>query len=172
MKVFIIFGLFILFALNICAQDPSVAATKRSEMSKLSSLVGQWKGTGWIKSGPKREFFNGTETVQSKIDGLALLIEGKFANPEGIVTHETLAVLSPGEKGGDYRFKTYLANGISGDQYFKIIPNAFEWGFQFPGGNIRYTIKIENDTWTETGEFSRDAKLWIQTFEMTLKKVK
>ncbi|MDQ3373255.1 MAG: hypothetical protein M3521_05145, partial [Acidobacteriota bacterium] len=71
---------------------------KRAEMKKLDRLVGQWQGTGWIQQGKNRETFAGTENVQRKINGLALLVEGNFKNKEGVVIHETLAVLSPNLK--------------------------------------------------------------------------
>lgn len=150
------------------------AETQRAEMKKLESLAGQWKGSGWIVlPDGKRETFTGTETVQRKIDGLALLIEGKFSSPEGKVIHETLAVLAFDPKAKGYRFRTYLASGTSGEHDFKLIADGFEWGFQFPGGSIRYIIKTANDVWLETGEFSRDGgKTSVKIFEMKLDKVK
>jgi hypothetical protein len=155
----------------VSAQENS-ADLQRGEVKKLESLVGQWKGSGWIQQGAKRETFTGTETVQRKLDGMALLIEGKFANPEGKVIHETLAVLDFNAKAAKYRFRTYLASGMSGEQDFKIVADGFEWGFQTPAGTIRYTIKTANDVWFEIGEFSKDGKTWMKFFEMKLDRVK
>ncbi len=70
-----------------------------------------WQGTGWIQQGKNRETFAGTENVQKKIDGLALLVEGNFKNKEGVVIHETLAVLSPNLKTKNYDLRAYLASG-------------------------------------------------------------
>ena len=156
---------------GLSAQDNNVDL-QRGEVKKLESMVGQWKGSGWIQHGAKRETFTGTETVQRKLDGLALLVEGKFSNPEGKVIHETLAVLAYSPKDSKYRFRTYLASGASGEHDLKIIPDAYEWGFQIPNGTIRYTIKTANDVWFEIGEFSKDGKSWIKFFEMKLEKVK
>jgi len=36
------------------------------------------------------------------------------------------------------------------------IGDDWDWSFQFQGGVIRYTIKIDNDVWSELGEMSRD----------------
>ena len=94
---------------------------KRAEMKKLDALVGQWSGTGWIQSEQGKESFAGTETVQRKIAGLALLVEGNFKNKEGVVTHETLAVLSPNLKTKSYDFSTYLATGITGKYEYKAM---------------------------------------------------
>lgn len=161
-----------LFVFAAVGQQPSTAELKKTEMKKLDKMAGQWKGSGWIQQGPQRENFNGSETVQRKLDGLALLVEGKFSNAEGKVMHETLAVLSYDDALKNYRFATYLANGITGVQDFKIVGDHFEWGFQIPAGTVRYTIKIENDMWFEIGEFSRDGKTWFKNFEMKLDKVK
>jgi hypothetical protein len=163
-----------LFALSslVFAQEMPSADGQRAEMKKLESLAGQWKGAGWIQQGAKRETFTGTETVQRKLDGLALLVEGKFSNAEGKIIHETLAVLSFDAKAKNYRFRTYLASGMSGEHDFKLLADGFEWGFQFPAGTIRYIIKTNNDVWFETGEFSGDGKTWMKIFEMKLEKVK
>ena len=169
----ILFATLILLAgfINISAQEQT-AELQRSEVKKLESMVGQWKGSGWIQQGAKRETFTGTETVQRKIDGLALLVEGRFTDPQGKVIHETLAVLAFDPKLKSYRFRTYLASGISGEHDLKIVPDAYLWGFSFTGGEVRYTIKTANDVWLEIGEFSKDGKTWVKFFEMKLEKVK
>ena len=156
---------------GISAQE-NTAEQQRSEVKKLESMVGQWKGSGWIQQGPKRETFTGTENVQRKLDGLALLVEGRFTNPEGKVIHETLAVLAFDTRSKIYKFRTYLANGMSGEQDFKLIADGYEWGFQSPTGTIRYSIKTADDVWFEIGEFSKDGKTWVKFFEMKLDKVK
>lgn len=172
------FYLFLALVLFVCAnfafaQAPNAVELKKTEMKKLDKMAGQWKGSGWIQRGPQRETFTGTETVQKKLDGLALLVEGKFANAEGKVIHETLAVLSCDDKMSGYKFATYLANGITGLQDFKVVGDHYEWGFEIPSaGTVRYMIRIDYTSWLEVGEFSRDGKLWFQNFEMKLNKVK
>ncbi|HEY8563190.1 MAG TPA: hypothetical protein VIL74_22625 [Pyrinomonadaceae bacterium] len=157
--------------IDVSAQENN-AERLRTEVKKLDGMVGQWRGSGWIQQGAARETFAGTETVQRKLDGLALLVEGRFTNPEGKVIHETLAVLDFNDKDSKYRFRTYLATGRSGEHELKLLPDAYEWGFQSPMGTIRYNIKTANDVWFETGEFSKDGKTWIKFFEMKLDKVK
>lgn len=173
MKIFIVIGLALtVLTLNLRAQMPNVDA-KKTEMKKLEKWVGQWRGSGWSQYGPKRETFTGTETIQRKIDGLALLVEGRFTNPEGRVIHEKLAVLSYDEKIKGYGFNTFLASGSIGDHVLKVLPESYAWGFETPSGTVRFTIKIDNDVWFEIGEFSRDGgKTWIKTFEMKLDRVK
>lgn len=149
------------------------AETRRAEMKKLDALVGQWSGTGWIQREQGKENFSGTETVQRKVGGLALLVEGNFKDKDGAVIHETLAVLSPNSKTKNYDFRTYLASGLSGEHEFKTTEQGWQWGFTFSIGTVRYDIRIENERWIETGEISRDSgKTWMKIFEMNLKKVK
>lgn len=168
--------LYVLLALLVFAsvsfgQGPDAVAIKKDQMAKLSQLEGQWNGSGWIQMKDKRETFRGVETVLKKVDSLALLVEGKFVDPKGKTIHETLAVLSYDDKLKNYRFATYLANGISSVQEFKIVGDHFEWGFEIPNsGTVRYTIRIDGDKWHEIGEFSRDGKAWVQTFEMNLER--
>jgi len=158
--------------LTAMAQEPNTAEAKRAEMKKLEKMIGQWKGSGWIQQGPKRETFTGTENVQKKLDGLALLIEGKFVDPQGKVVHETLAAMSYDDKAAIYRMRTYLISGLSGEYDLKIAGDGYEWGFQTPGGTIKYLIQITPTNWTESGEFSRDGKSWMKFFEMKLDRVK
>jgi hypothetical protein len=154
------------------AQQKAVEA-QRAGMKKLDMWAGQWQGSGWIQQGKEKETFTGTENVQKKLEGLALLVEGKFKNKEGIVTHETLAVLSHDLKTKTYRFNTYLGNGNKGEYEFKSTDTGWQWGIQFPGGSIRFITKLTDDTWFETGEISQDeGKTWIKFFEMNLKKIK
>ncbi len=174
MKIYFAIMMMILAGVvSASAQDPALAELKRTELKKLEKMVGQWKGSGWIQQGPKRDTFTGTETVQSKVGGLATMIEGKFANPEGKIIHETLAIISYDEKLKTDRMRTYLASGLSGDFDFRVLPDAYEWGFDVGPGTIKYTIKINATTWYEIGEFSRDGgKTWMQIFQMKLERQK
>jgi len=146
---------------------------QRVEMNKLDQWSGQWKGSGWIQQGAKRETFSGTETVQRKIDGLALLVEGKFSNAEGKVIHETLAVLTYNLKTKIYDFDTFLANGAKGKHDLKATKDGWQWGLQYPGVMMRYDIKLTGSVWLETGEISFDeGKTWMKFFEMKLDRMK
>lgn len=146
----------------------------KREMLKLDKMVGKWSGSGWIQQGKEREEFVGTENVQWKVDGTAILVEGRFTDKKDSshVIHETLAVLSYNPNTKIYDFKTYLATGRTGDFTFKVNENNYEWGMEFPGGKILYTIVIKDGVWNEVGKLSRDGgKTWLQFFEMNLKKV-
>jgi hypothetical protein len=161
-----------LFASFGLAQDFGADA-QRTEIKKLEMMIGRWEGSGWMQRGPGApETFKGGETVQRKLDGLALLVEGRFLDKDGKVGHETLAVIAYDAKEKAYKFKTYLATGAQGLFDLKLIEGGWMWSIEHPGMMTRYTAKFTGDTWLEIGEFSRDGgKTWVKNFEMTLKKV-
>lgn len=147
---------------------------QKTEMRKLDALIGKWTGDGWIVQGAAREEFTGTENVQRKVDGLALLVEGRFTDKKDSakVIHETLAVLNYNPKTDIYDFKTYLASGRSGSFTLAVKGETYEWGMDIPGNKILYIITIKDGVWNEVGKFSRDdGKTWVQFFEMNLKKM-
>ena len=68
-------------------QQTDSASLKKARMADLSQMIGTWRGSGWIQQGNSREEFSGMQVVQKKMDGLALLIDGKFVNPQGKMVH-------------------------------------------------------------------------------------
>lgn len=164
--------LLLFLAVPAWAQTASGSVNIRlNEMKKLDYMVGEWKGTGWMERPGARETFAGSEIIQSKLNGLALLVEGKFRDKEGKVIHETLAVISYDEKTKNYNFRTYLANGAVGDHELKLIEGGWQWGFMSQQGQVRFTFKLtDKGEWHEIGEFSADGKNWRQFLEMNLQK--
>ena len=92
------------------------------------------------------ETFKGGETVQRKLGGLALLVEGRFLDKDGRVGHETLAVLAYDTAAKGYKFKTYLASGASGNFDLKLMEGGWQWSLEYPGMMTRYTAKFTGDT--------------------------
>jgi hypothetical protein len=172
MKKFTFILSFLLLFASIAFSQDFGADAQRTEMKKLDMMVGKWEGAGWMQRGPGApETFKGGEVVQKKLDGLALLVEGKFLNKDGKVGHETLAVLSYDAAAKGYKFKTYLATGAGGNFDLKLIEGGWQWSIEYTGMMTRFTAKFTSDTWLEIGEFSRDGgKTWVKNFEMTLKK--
>lgn len=162
-------------------QTPAVATTPQSsEMKKLDFLVGQWKGTGYIEFGPgQRRTFTETENVQSKLDGVVLLIEGlgkgkTAASQEEVTIHNAFAFASYDRDAKVFRWRAFRADGSSMDTNATVSENALVWGFHDPrAGEMRFTIKLnDKKQWFEVGEFSRDGNTWQKFFEMTLDRVK
>jgi hypothetical protein len=148
-------------------------------MKKLEFLVGRWQGESWLEFAPgQRRTSRGTETVQSKLGGLLLTIEGVHrrradGRGEGAVVHNAFAVVSYDDKAKRYRFQAFTAQGQYADAEAKVGDRRLEWGLRVPGfGEVRYAITLnDKGQWSETGEVSRDGKAWRQFFGMTLDRV-
>ena len=167
--------------LPIVALAQNIESQSAKEMKRLDFLLGDWKGEGWIEMGPSgRSTFKQTETVQSKLNGTVVLIEGvgkgKLASTgqEGII-HNALAVISYDSRAKKFQFRAYRADGNLVDAEMTTDANTLVWGFREPQRNveIKYTIKL-NDAgqWFEIGEFSMEGKTWRKFFEMTLQRAK
>jgi hypothetical protein len=162
------------------SQDPKALSVQREAMKKLSFLAGQWKGESWMEFVPgQRNASLGTETVQSKLGGLLLIIEGvhrrKLGEKEaGDVVHHAFTVVSYDEKAKRYRFQAYTDRGNYTEAEAKVSDGKLVWGFRIPRfGEVRYTITVtEKGQWSEIGEVSSDGKQWRKFFGMTLERVK
>jgi len=149
-------------------------------MKKLDFFVGQWRGKSWIEFVPgQRRQSEGTETVQSKLGGLLLTMEGIHNRKtgqegEGAVSHNALAVISYDEKAQRYRFHAYTGMGSYAEADASVADHSLVWSMQVPRlGQVRYTIKVnDKGQWFEIGEAARDGNAWQKFFEMTLDRVK
>jgi hypothetical protein len=161
-------------ALPVRAQGPPDPKPAIEAVKSVAFLEGRWSGEGWYQMGPgPKEEYTQAETIETKLDGAVLLIEGmghsKGENARKV--HHALAVISydPVQKG--LVFSSFLAGRPRLDVVPKVGANTFEWGFSPPnGGQIRYTIKVENGTWHELGEYSRDGQTWQPFMDMKLKR--
>ncbi len=175
--------LLLLFVLSGACYESNAQAElgDKEKMKAFSNWIGRWQGEGSMQMGPgepRKSIVE--ETIEAKLDGMVLLIEGigKAENPsthEVTVVHHALAVLSYDKVTNQYNFRSYLKDGRSTDAWIKPIhENQFQWGFDIPGrGKMRYSITLDpaKKTWHETGEFSSDENTWSKFFEMNLKKV-
>ena len=163
----------------LMAQAPNTVAVE--QMKKLSFLVGQWKGEGWVQYGPgQRVTAAATETVQSRLGGEVLLIEGLGRNKDNPGTkmevngHDAIALIFYDVKTGTFRFQAHKGGGTSVDTELKVTQGGFQWGFQDErAGTLRFTMKLtDKGEWFEEGEMSRDGKTWHKFLETKLERVK
>jgi hypothetical protein len=141
-------------------------------MKRIAFLAGEWEGDGWMQRGPERGTFTSTETVESRLEGRVLIVEGLHHAPGGEVVHHALAVVSHDPETGGYRFRSHLADGTGGDYDAELVDGAFVWGFATDRGRVRFTIRIDGDEWREEGHFSPDGgETWIHFFQMDLTRV-
>lgn len=76
MKVAVLAACMILAGARAQAQMPDGSAS-RAAMQRLSFMVGRWRGDSWMQRGPgQRDTPAMTETVELKVEGTVLLIEG------------------------------------------------------------------------------------------------
>jgi hypothetical protein len=159
----------------LLAQAPVDPGPAIEAVTQAAFLEGSWAGEGWIQmgQGPKEEFTQ-TETVTSMLDGAVMLIEG-IGHSTGEApkkVHHALALISFDPVNNTLLFSSFVAGRPRLELIPKVAPNTFRWGFSpSSGGEIRYSIVIEDGVWHEVGEFSRDGESWFQFFEMHLKKL-
>ena len=172
--VLILFSLILTVNFGAAQTKQTSADVQREQIKKLDFLTGNWGGEGWMMFGRERKTFTIDESVQTKLDGLVILIEGigKISNK---TVHHALALVSydPNEK--DFEWSSYILSGEKLNIKIEVSDKSLVWGFhdERAGGDNRYLIKLdENGNWIEKGEFSKDGKSWFQFFGMKLHKVK
>src|SRR5262245_48612210 len=109
MNRLILLSLFILVPAVAQAQNPQIASrTHQDAMQKIAFMVGEWRGEGWIMMGAgERRTFTQSETVQSKIQGTLVQIEGLGKGKLGgkgeeTIVHSAYAVVSYDAKAKQY----------------------------------------------------------------------
>jgi hypothetical protein len=80
-------------------------------------------------------------------------------------------VITYNDNENEYLVQTHLATGQSANAKGYFEDDKFIWGFEVPGGQVRYIITVNATTWNEYGEFSRDGNQWYKFIEMNLEKV-
>ena len=168
--------LLVLWMASACtafAQQAQLEAA-RSEIAKLSMLVGEWRGSGWMMLRGGKHTFTSEEKAELRLDGHALVIEGLHRDPGGKVVHQAIGVLGWDAKRGEYRFGTALASGATGHHPGRIEDGRFIWTLAGAGPQRRFVIPLgDRDTWEEYGEVSTDGgKTWRRFFEMRLQRVR
>lgn len=169
----------LLLAATVHAQAPGPNHAELEAMKKLDYMVGRWQGESWLLGpGGQRFTSRGGETVQWKLGGKILLVEGLFKStaPDGqeFTSHETLGVISYSVPEGRYSFRTYVARGGVGDHELKRVgEREWQWSPTSRGGSqVRFTLCFTEDgKWHEIGERSTDGQTWQKFFEMTLTRV-
>ncbi len=137
-------------------------------MTPVAFLEGKWSGSGWtMGQDRRRKTFFQEETVEYKLSGTVLQVEG-LGKSEGTVVHHALAWIHPGEKEGEFLFTSILQSGLHGTYPAKVEEGKLIWS---PVEQVRYTIWInEQGQWQEIGEYNAGDQ-WYKFFEMALDKI-
>jgi hypothetical protein len=145
-------GLTLLLATVAVAQQGPDLAAQKAAMQKLSFLVGTWtgEGTSTMQSGAVK--FQQTESVQYKLDGLVMTIEGAGRNSAGEVAFRAFATVAYDDASRTYHFRAYN-DGRYLDTPLKVLDRGFEWGYQAGPANVKFTMRLtDKGEWSETGE--------------------
>jgi hypothetical protein len=164
--------MFSIVTISALAQMPPPTTPVPEAMKALAPMIGKWEGSGWMKMGPGEPTTSvGQETVESKLDGRVLIIEGKHWNSDRTrLVHHAFATLQWNESAKEYRFRSTLANGLGGDYRGWMDGKTFIWEMETPRGKMRYFIDISATEWNEVGKIEINGE-WKQFFEMKLKRV-
>ena len=144
-----------------------------STMQAFAPLVGQWSGSGWVRTKTgKQVTFNQTEDVQFKLDGQLLVVNGIGKDPtSGVNVFEAYGILNYDAQQKHYFFNAYTLEGQHTMANIDLGNNQFDWWFKTPnGGTVKYTLKYNDTSWTEDGNFSSDGQNWYPFFYMELSK--
>ncbi|MFC5626386.1 hypothetical protein [Algoriphagus winogradskyi] len=147
------------------AQSSETDKSFQAEVKKLSFLVGEWKGSGWMMGQDRvKRTFEQTENIQFKLDSTAILIEG-LGKSDGEIVHNALAIITSSGAENQFDFQSFLPSGQKGTFKSEIKEDVYYW---YPAESVRYIIKInEKGQWFEIGEFNQ-GDTWYTFLEMTL----
>ena len=161
------------FTGDLAAQAPDPAAAQAA-IARLEFMVGRWHGEAWQLRGNERVQTQMVETVERKLGGTVLLVEGLgtigVPNEEDRIVHHALGVISFDPSSSTYRLRSYIATGQSGDFTLTLVDDGVSWTRDVPGGTVRNTARFANNEWHEIGEFSRDGVTWTQVMELRLRR--
>ncbi|MEO0727839.1 MAG: hypothetical protein AAFZ63_25060 [Bacteroidota bacterium] len=159
---------------------PSAAAaqTPTDSIGQLNFMLGEWQGKGWILGRDKQKrFFFQSETIQSKVNNRALMIDGLGYRIDSVgtvtdeVIHEAFGVISYNTERAAITMLAFskLRGRMEAD--FTILEGKkVHWSFEEANGAvIRFTDDFSvPDQWKEVGEVSVNGKDWYPFFEMVL----
>ncbi len=161
------------------AQNPQQAAMLKAQqdaMAKMAFLAGEWEGTGWMDMGQGRAEYRSHEIVESRLDGLVLVVEGTHeadvpGQAEPRVVHHAVAMITFDPIARRYNFNSQVHQGGTGMYHGDMDGDAFVWGMSFGTMHMRYTIRLDEEgRWYEIGERSTDGENWTAFMGMTLER--
>lgn len=157
---------------TVAAQMPNAAemATQKEAMQKLAFLAGTWRGPVTVQAGPgEPQHLTQTETVEYKLDGLVMLVEGNSTDAAGKAEFKALATIAWDETAKGYRIRAYYA-GHYVDEPLTVEKDGFSWSFDTGPVHIENTMRLTSDgQWKEETQVTVPHRPSFQTVEMMLK---
>ncbi len=162
------------FAHSLSAQDPAAAqavARARTALAPVAWMVGEWEGEASGVAGPGQQFtVNQHEDVQYGASETILMIRGTGRDPSsGATVFEAAAILWVDEQ-GKLAMRSHR-DGRSVVADVEMQGDTLVWGFEVPGGRVRYRIwHGADDTWEEDGEFLAGGRSVMRLIRMSLRR--
>jgi len=169
-------GLGLLFNQGLTAQDN--AARVSAQMNLFSWMTGKWQGEAWyIGADRTRTVITQNEDIKFRLDGAIITMEGTGTQMDKETQERVTVFRAFGILTWDTQASKYVLRAYRGGNFIdsEMVPNedgSYNWFIDVSSGKTRYTLRhMEDGTWNEKGEFSRDnGQTWMQIFEMNLKK--
>ena len=164
---------------TLCAASPVLAqaesattimAAERAALEKLAWMNGQWRGEAITQTHGGEHRVTQTERIGDFLGGTIKLLEGRGFGADGKVGFNAFGVISCDPATGRYTLHSY-AQGRAGD--FVLTPTIDGYVWEIPAGpmTIRYTAKVAEGVWTETGERIAPGKPPEQFVIMRLRRI-
>ncbi|MBX9929373.1 MAG: hypothetical protein K2X99_10715 [Gemmatimonadaceae bacterium] len=157
------------------AADAAIARA-RAALAPIASIVGEWEGDATVTAGPGRVVrVRQREEISWGASGTMLFIRGTGRSTDaatlGAVLFEAAATAWFDESTGRVRMQAHNDGRVLTVDV-DVRPDTLVWGFDTPGGRVRYTIASGNNVFHEIGEFLRPGAPPVRTLEMTLARQK
>lgn len=162
------------FSHPLAAQDPAAAqavARARAALAPVAWMVGQWEGQASGVAGPGQQFtVVQHEDVQFGASETILMIRGTGRDPSSAaIVFEAAAILWVDEQGALAMRSHRDGRSVMAD--VEMRGDTLVWGFEVPGGRVRYRIwHGADDTWEEDGEFLRGGQSAMRLIRMSLRR--
>jgi hypothetical protein len=172
----IFMGLGLICNRGLAAQDNTERVS--AQMNLFTWMEGKWQGEAWFSGADRtRTVITQHENVKFKLDGAIITMEGTGTQTDTETQENVTVFRAFGILTWDMQASKYVLRAYRGGNYIdsEMVPNedgSYSWFIDISSGKTRYTLRhMEDGTWNEKGEFSRDnGQTWMQIFEMNLKK--
>jgi hypothetical protein len=169
-------GLGLLINQGLTAQDNTEQV--KEQMNLFSWMAGKWQGEAWyIGADRSRTVITQNEDIKPRLDGAIITMEGTGSQMDKETGEREIVFRAFGILTWDMYASKYVLRAYRAGNYIdsEMVPNedgSYSWFIDISSGKTRYTLRhMEDGTWNEKGEFSRDnGQTWMQIFEMNLKK--
>lgn len=150
------------------------AAKARAGLAPLSGLVGRWSGEatsmqriGNLRALQSEDVAWGAAQTVLFIRGTGRALDGPRS---GEVIFEAAGVMWFDLDSNQVRVRTHRDGQVL-DVIAEVKPDTMAWGFEVPGGSIRYVIAFGGNRWHEVGHFVRQGAPPFKILDMTLARV-